>query len=476
MAYKTIIGLEIHSELMTNSKIFCNCTTEFGGDVNTHCCPVCLGLPGALPVINKKVVEYGIKAGLAFNSKIARETKMDRKNYFYPDLVKGYQISQDDIPLCSGGFVEIEKKDGPKKIRIRRIHIEEDTGKSLHSEDGGSLLDYNRSGVPLIEIVTEPDMNSPEEAKEFLEKLKATLEYIEVSDVKMEEGSLRCDVNINVVDEDTGKKTSISELKNLNSFRAVVKALEYEEKRHISLLKEGKENLKETRRWDEVNNETIVMRIKEGAADYRYFPEPDLIKLEIEEEWIEDIKSNLPELPHDKKERFMKEYDLPEYDAGVLTQSKALAAFYEETVEYSKDPKQVSNWVMGDVLRRINDEELGIKDLKFTPKDLGDLLELIEEGKISNNIGKKVLRDMFDTGKSPNKIVKEKGLIQISDEGALKEIVEKVIEKNEQSVIDYKDGKDRALGFLVGQVMKETRGKANPQLANKLILEIIDEK
>ncbi|MCB5558708.1 Asp-tRNA(Asn)/Glu-tRNA(Gln) amidotransferase subunit GatB [Anaerosalibacter bizertensis] len=476
MAYKTIIGLEIHSELMTNSKIFCNCTTEFGGDVNTHCCPVCLGLPGALPVINKRVVEYGIKAGLAFNSKIARETKMDRKNYFYPDLVKGYQISQDDIPLCSGGFIEIEKEDGPKKIRLRRIHIEEDTGKSLHSEDGGSLLDYNRSGVPLIEIVTEPDMNSPEEAKEFLEKLKATLEYIEVSDVKMEEGSLRCDVNINVVDEETGKKTSISELKNLNSFKAVVKALEYEEKRHISLLKEGKENLKETRRWDEVNNETIVMRIKEGAADYRYFPEPDLIKLEIEEEWIEDIKNNLPELPHDKKERFMKEYDLPEYDAGVLTQSKALAAFYEETVKYSKDPKQVSNWVMGDVLRRINDEELDIKDLKFTPKDLGDLLELIEEGKISNNIGKKVLRDMFDTGKSPNKIVKEKGLIQISDEGALKEIVEKVIEKNEQSVIDYKDGKDRALGFLVGQIMKETRGKANPQLANKLILEIIDEK
>ena len=476
MAYKTIIGLEIHSELMTNSKIFCNCTTEFGGDVNTHCCPVCLGLPGALPVINKRVVEYGIKAGLAFNSKIARETKMDRKNYFYPDLVKGYQISQDDIPLCSGGFIEIEKKDGPKKIRLRRIHIEEDTGKSLHSEDGGSLLDYNRSGVPLIEIVTEPDMNSPEEAKEFLEKLKATLEYIEVSDVKMEEGSLRCDVNINVVDEETGKKTSISELKNLNSFKAVVKALEYEEKRHIALLKEGKENLKETRRWDEVNNETIVMRIKEGAADYRYFPEPDLIKLEIEEEWIEDIKNNLPELPHDKKERFMKEYDLPEYDAGVLTQSKALAAFYEETVKYSKDPKQVSNWVMGDVLRRINDEELDIKDLKFTPKDLGDLLELIEEGKISNNIGKKVLRDMFDTGKSPNKIVKEKGLIQISDEGALKEIVEKVIEKNEQSVIDYKDGKDRALGFLVGQVMKETKGKANPQLANKLILEIIDEK
>lgn len=476
MAYKTIIGLEIHSELMTNSKIFCNCTTEFGGDINTHCCPICLGLPGALPVINKKVVEYGIKAGLAFNSDIARETKMDRKNYFYPDLVKGYQISQDDIPLCDGGYIEIETEKGPKKIRLTRIHIEEDTGKSIHSEDGGSLLDYNRGGVPLIEIVTEPDMNSPEEAKDFLEKLKAILEYIEVSDVKMEEGSLRCDVNVNVMDEKTGRKTSITELKNLNSFKAAVKSLEYEEKRHIEILEEGKDSEKETRRWDEINNETIVMRTKGEAADYRYFPEPDLVKMEIEEDWIEDIRKKLPELPHKRKERFMKEYDLPEYDAGVLTQSKGLAGFYEDTVKYFKDPKQVSNWIMGDVLRRINDEELEIEDLKITSKDLGDLLVLVDEGKISNNIGKKVLKDMFDTGKSPSKIVKEKGLIQISDEGDLKGIVEKVIDKNEQSVIDYRDGKDRALGFLVGQVMKETRGKANPQLANKLILEIIDEK
>lgn len=476
MAYKTIIGLEIHSELMTNSKIFCNCTTEFGGDINTHCCPICLGLPGALPVINKKVVEYGIKAGLAFNSDIARETKMDRKNYFYPDLVKGYQISQDDIPLCDGGYIEIETEKGPKKIRLTRIHIEEDTGKSIHSEDGGSLLDYNRGGVPLIEIVTEPDMNSPEEAKDFLEKLKAILEYIEVSDVKMEEGSLRCDVNVNVMDEKTGRKTSITELKNLNSFKAAVKSLEYEEKRHIEILEEGKDSEKETRRWDEINNETIVMRTKGEAADYRYFPEPDLVKMEIEEDWIEDIRKKLPELPHKRKERFMKEYDLPEYDAGVLTQSKDLAGFYEDTVKYFKDPKQVSNWIMGDVLRRINDEELEIEDLKITSKDLGDLLVLVDEGKISNNIGKKVLKDMFDTGKSPSKIVKEKGLIQISDEGDLKGIVEKVIDKNEQSVIDYRDGKDRALGFLVGQVMKETRGKANPQLANKLILEIIDEK
>lgn len=474
MTYKTIIGLEIHAELATNSKIYCGCTTEFGGEANTHCCPICLGLPGALPVINKKVVEYGIKAGIAFNSKIAKETKMDRKNYFYPDLVKGYQISQYDIPLCDGGFIEIETGKGPKNIRLTRIHIEEDTGKSIHSDDGGTLLDYNRSGVPLIEIVSEPDMNSPEEAREFLEKLKATLRYIEVSDCKMEEGSLRCDVNINVVDEETGKRTTITELKNLNSFKAAVKAMEYEEKRHISLLKEGKDTLKETRRWDELKNETIVMRVKETASDYRYFPEPDLVKMKIEEEWVDKIRRNLPELPHDKKERFIKEYDIPEYDAGVLTQTKELANYFEETAEYSKDPKQASNWIMGDVLRQLKDEEIEIDQLKTNPKDLAELISLINDGKISNNIGKKVIKEMFETGKSASTVVKEKGLIQITDEGELKHVVEKVINNNEQSVIDYRNGKDRALGFLVGQVMKETRGKANPQLVNKLILEIID--
>lgn len=476
MAYKTIIGLEIHSELMTKSKIFCNCTTEFGGEANTHCCPVCLGLPGALPVINKKVVEYGIKAGLAFNSKIARETKMDRKNYFYPDLVKGYQISQYDIPLCDGGFIEIETEKGPKIIRLMRIHIEEDTGKSIHSEDGGSLLDFNRSGVPLIEIVTQPDMNSPEEARDFLEKLKATLRYIEVSDCKMEEGSLRCDININVIDEETGVRTSITELKNLNSFKSAVKAMEYEEKRHIAFLKEGKDVVRETRRWDEVKNETIVMRAKASVSDYRYFPEPDMVKMKVEEEWIETIKENLPELPHDKKERFMEVYNLPEYDAGVLTQTKELANFYEETVKYVNDPKQVSNWVMGDVLRRLKDEEIETEDLTLKPSDLAELIELIKDGKISNNIGKKVLKDMFETGKSASTIVKEKGLIQISNEGEIKTIVEKVIGENEQSVIDYHNGKDRALGFLVGQVMKATRGKANPQLVNKLVLEIIEKE
>lgn len=476
MAYKAVVGLEIHVELSTKTKIFCGCSNEFGKDANTQCCPVCLGLPGALPVLNKSVVEYAIRAGLAFNCDIATNTMMDRKNYFYPDLVKGFQISQDDIPICLGGYVEIETENGPKKIRLIRIHIEEDTGKSIHSETGDSLLDYNRSGVPLIEIVTEPDINSKEEAQGFLDKLKSTLQYLEVSDCKMEEGSLRCDVNFNIVDAENNVKTNISELKNLNSFSAVGRAIEYEEKRHIALLEEGKNTIKETRRWNEVDGNTVSMRAKGEVADYRYGTESDIAPIKIDEGWIEDIRKNLPELPHHKKERFIKEYDIPEYDAGVLTQSKELSFFFEETAKLVKDPKQVSNWIMGDVLRRINDEGIEVGDLKFAPKDLADLLKLIEEGKISNNIGKKVLRDMFESGKKPDVIVKEKGLIQISDEGELKSIIEKVLSENEQSIIDYKNGKDRALGFLVGQTMKATRGKANPQLVNKMIVDALNER
>ncbi|MTI66816.1 MAG: Asp-tRNA(Asn)/Glu-tRNA(Gln) amidotransferase subunit GatB [Firmicutes bacterium] len=474
MSYKTLIGLEIHAELMTESKIFCKCSTEFGGDVNTHTCPICLGMPGTLPVLNKRVVEYGIRAGIAFNCDIAKRTKMDRKNYFYPDLVKGYQISQYDLPLCKDGAIKIETDQGEKEIGLIRIHIEEDTGKSIHSNDGGSLLDYNRSGVPLIEIVSQPDMNSPEEAKLFLEKLKATLQYIEVSDCKMEQGSLRCDVNINIIDEDTGNKTTVTELKNLNSFKSAVKAMEFEQKRHIGLLEQGKDTKRETRRWDESKSETILMRVKEDAADYRYFPEPDVVELDIEKDWVKKIKEDIPELPHVKRERFVKEYDIPSYDAEVLTSTKALADFYEETVKHTKDPKQVSNWIMTDILRRLKDEELEIDDIKFTAENLADLIKLVNGGKISNNIGKKVLRTMFEEGKDPNTIVKEKGLIQINDEDKLNEIIDGILAENEQSIIDYKNGKDRALGYLVGQVMKATKGKANPQKANQIIREKIN--
>lgn len=476
MGYKTIVGLEIHVELLTKTKIFCNCVNEFGGDANTHCCPVCLGLPGAIPKLNKGALEFGIKAGLAFNCQISEWVKMDRKHYFYPDLSKGYQVSQDDNPLCRNGYVEIEVEEGLKRIGIQRIHMEEDTGKSIHTEGGDTLVDYNRAGVPLIEIVTAPDINSSEEARMFLENLRNILRYIEVSDCKMEEGSLRCDVNINVVDTETGKKTNITELKNLNSFKSVASAIEYEERRHISLLEKGENTAKETRRWNEVENKTVVMRDKGSADNYRYAVDVDVLPVVIEKEWIDEIRDSLPELPHQKKERFIKEYALPEYDAGVLTQSKELAQFYEETNKYAKDPKQVSNWVMGDVLRRLNDEEMEIEDLKFQPKDLADLLEFINAGKISNNIGKKVLREMFETGEKPEAIIKKKGLIQISDEGELEGIIEKVLDENQQSVIDYKNGKDRALGFIIGQVMKATKGKANPQLVNKMVRERIEKR
>lgn len=476
MSYKTIIGLEIHVELATKTKMFCSCINAFGGEANTHCCPVCIGLPGSMPKINKKAIEYGIKAGIAFNSHINSNTRMDRKNYFYADLVKGYQISQDDIPLCEGGYIEIELDNEIKKIHLQRIHIEEDTGKLTHIDDKNTLIDYNRAGVPLIEIVTKPEMNTPEEARLFLEKLRAILKYIEVSDCKMEEGSLRCDININVVDLETGKKTNITEIKNLNSFRGAVKAMEYEEKRHINLLKQGENTVKETRRWDEVKNETITMREKGEASDYRFAPDGDIAPIEISIDWIEEIKRNLPELPHHKKERFIKQYNLDDYDAGVLTASRDLALFFEETLKEIDDSRLVSNWIMGDVLRRLNDDEVEIQDTSLTPKSLASLISLVKDGKINNNTGKKVLNEVFDTGKDPETIVKEKGLIQISDEGALKEIIENILNQNEQSIIDYKNGKDRALGFLVGQIMKASRGKANPQIVNKMLLEMINER
>lgn len=462
---------------MTNTKIFCSCANEFGGEANSHCCPVCLGLPGAIPILNRRVLEYAIKAGTAFNCDISNYLKMDRKNYFYSDLTKGFQISQDNFPICSGGYIELDLNgDENKKIHLYRIHIEEDTGKQIHTENDETLLDYNRAGVPLIEIVTKPEINSGEEARLFLENLRATLKYIEVSDCKMEEGSLRCDVNINVIDTETGDKTKITEIKNLNSFRSVVKAIEFEEDRHIDLLKNGEDTDKETRRWDEVKAETIVMRSKGGASDYRFALEGDIPPFTIEDSFIRKIQDNMPELPYEKKERFIDQYKLNQYDAGVLTQSRELATFFEETVKNINDTKLVSNWIMGDVLRRLNEEEAEIDSLKFDAKALADLITLVKDGRINNNTGKRVLRDMFETGKNPKDIVKEQGLIQISDESELEGIVDTVLDENEQSIIDYKNGKDRAIGFLVGQIMKKTRGKANPQLVNELLLNKIKDK
>ena len=476
MAIKTLIGLEIHVELSTDKKMFCNCRNQYGADANTLVCPVCLGLPGALPVVDKQAVEYALRAGLAFDCQIADVIRMDRKNYFYPDLTKGYQISQSDNPLCSGGYLEIEPEAGPKRISLDRIHIEEDTGKQLHTEDGTSLLDFNRSGVPLVEIVSNPDMNSSEEAKLFLEKLRNTLKYIGISDVRMEEGSLRCDVNINVVDQEKGTRTSITEVKNLNSFRSAVKAIEYEEARHIRLLDEGESNVKETRRWDEVAGETVIMRRKYTADDYRFANEADITPIPVDRAWVEEIRKSLPELPHAKKMRFMEDYSLSDYDAGVLTQSQDLAHFFEETLDHVKDAKLLGNWMMGDVLRRLKDEDKDFDQMPISSRDLADLINLVKEDKINNNTGKKVLREMFETGKAPGEIVKEKGLIQISDQGELEKIVIETLDSNPQSIEDFKNGKDRAIGFLVGQIMKATKGKANPQLVNKLLMEKIKER
>lgn len=470
--YEVVIGLEVHAELSTKTKIFCSCPTEFGGEPNTHCCPVCMAMPGALPVLNKKVVEYAIKAGLATNCDIARISKNDRKNYFYPDLPKSYQISQFDMPLCTKGYVEIETEDGPKKIGLVRIHIEEDAGKLNHDEFGrGSLVDLNRSGVPLIEIVSEPDMRSTKEVESYLKKLKSILEYIEVSDCKMQEGSLRADVNVSVRkkgDKEFGTRT---EMKNMNSFRSITRAIEYEAMRQVEVIEQGGKIYQETLRWDEVSGKTFSMRDKENAQDYRYFPEPDLGIIKISDEMIENIKKTLPEMPESRKERYIKEFKLPEYDSNILTSSKYLSDLFEKATEKCHNPKAVSNWIMTDITRILNEKEQEPNDIPFKAEDLGKLVELIDKGTISSKIAKQVLEEMFENPKDPEDIIREKGWIQISDEGAIKEVVTKILEANPASIADFKAGKDRALGFLVGQAMKETRGKANPQMLNKMFLE-----
>ncbi|SFI59402.1 Asp-tRNA(Asn)/Glu-tRNA(Gln) amidotransferase subunit GatB [Thermoflavimicrobium dichotomicum] len=472
--YETVIGLEVHVELSTKTKIFCSCSTEFGAPPNTHTCPVCLGHPGVLPVLNREAVNYAIKAAMALNCEIAEYSKFDRKNYFYPDLPKAYQISQYDQPIGQNGWIEIEVDGEKKRIGITRVHLEEDAGKLNHEEDGeASLVDYNRVGVPLIEIVSEPDLRSPQEAKAYLEKLKAIMQYIEVSDVKMEEGSLRCDANISLRPAGSKEFGVKTELKNLNSFRNVERALEYEQKRHAEMLDRGEEIVQQTLRWLENENRTKLMRTKEEAHDYRYFPEPDLVRLYIDEAWKEEIRSSIPELPDARKERYMRDFGLSSYDAGILTASKATAEFFEQTVVEKADPKLAANWIISDLLGYLNSEGLELHQVRMTPGHLAQMIGLIQDGTISSKLAKKVFKEILDTGKEPKQIVEEKGWVQISDESQLKEEVAKVLANNPQSVEDFKNGKDRAIGFLVGQVMKATKGKANPQLVNKLIREQI---
>ena len=472
-SYETVIGLEVHAELSTKTKIFCSCPTEFGGAPNTHTCPICMAMPGTLPVLNEKVVEYAVKAGLATNCEISRNSKNDRKNYFYPDLPKSYQISQFDKPLCEHGYIEIEDEEGnKKKIRLLRIHIEEDAGKLNHDDfSGESLVDLNRAGVPLIEMVSEPDLRSAYEVEQYLRKLKSILEYIEVSDCKMQEGSLRADVNVSVRKKGATEFGTRTEMKNMNSFRSITRAIEYEVDRQIDLIEDGGKVEQETLRWDDVSGKTFSMRDKEDAQDYRYFPDPDLVAIKLSDEYIENIKNNLPELPESRKQRYLEQYNLSEKDANIITGSKYLSNLFEGAIKVCNNPKAVNNWIISDISRILNETEMEPIEIPFDAEQLGKLIILIDKGTISSSIAKKVLEELFENPKDPEEIVKEKGWIQISDEGAIKEVVLKVLENNPQSVADYKAGKEKAIGFLVGQAMKETKGKANPQMLNKMFKE-----
>ncbi|MBY0165233.1 Asp-tRNA(Asn)/Glu-tRNA(Gln) amidotransferase subunit GatB [Paenibacillus lautus] len=473
--YETVIGLEVHVELHTHSKIFCGCSTAFGAPPNTHTCPICLGHPGVLPVLNRQAVEYAIKAAMALNCTIGDVSKFDRKNYFYPDSPKAYQISQYDQPIGENGWIDIEVDGKTKRIGITRLHLEEDAGKLTHVDGGyASLVDFNRVGTPLVEIVSEPEISTPEEAKAYLEKMRAIMQYCDVSDVKMEEGSLRCDANISLRPWGQKEFGTKAELKNMNSFRGVQRGLEYEQFRQAEILDEGGVIVQETRRWDEAQAKTFSMRGKEQAHDYRYFPDPDLVSVHISEEWKEAVRATIPELPDARKARYASEYGLPDYDAAVITSSKLLADFFEDSLNYTKDAKSVSNWIMGDLLGYLNSNNLELSEVKITGQGLGEMIGLIEKGTISSKIAKTVFKEMLESGKLPAQIVEEKGLVQISDEGAIKGIVEQVVANNPQSVEDYKAGKQKAIGFLVGQVMKESKGKANPALANKLLVEVLN--
>lgn len=475
MDYEIVIGLEVHSELKTKSKIFCGCSTAFGSEQNTNVCPVCLGLPGVLPVVNEKVIEFAIKAGLALNCEILPFSKFDRKNYYYPDLPKNFQTSQYDLPIAVNGYLDIEVNGEQKRIGITRVHMEEDAGKLVHAgsiaTSDYSLVDYNRTGVPLIEIVSEPDMRSPEEAKAYLEKLKAILQYIDVSDCKMEEGSLRCDANISLRSSGSDKLGTKTEIKNLNSFKSVQRGLEYEAARHEEVLEDGGKIIQETRSWDETNGVTVSLRSKEQAHDYRYFPEPDLVPIIVDPAKIEEIRKNLPELPDARKARLTADYGLSSYDAGVITASRAMADYYDEIIKLNVDAKIAVNWLMGEVLKHLNNANMDIEACPVTPKKLAGLISLIDKGTISNKIAKTIFEEMWTTGKDAEVIVKEKGMVQISDAGEIIGIIDKVIADNPQSVADFNAGKEKAIGFLVGQTMKQTKGRANPEMVNKLLRE-----
>ncbi|HJV18220.1 MAG TPA: Asp-tRNA(Asn)/Glu-tRNA(Gln) amidotransferase subunit GatB [Bacillales bacterium] len=475
MEFETVIGLEVHVELKTASKIFSASPNQFGAEPNTNTNMVDLGMPGVLPVLNKKAVEYGMKAAMAINCEVATHTKFDRKNYFYPDNPKAYQISQFDQPIGEHGWIEIEVNGYTKKIGITRIHLEEDAGKLNHG-DGYSLVDYNRQGTPLVEIVSEPDIRTPDEAYAYLEKLKSIIQYTGVSDCKMEEGSLRCDANISirpVGQQEFGTKT---ELKNLNSFNFVRKGLEYEEKRQREVVSAGGTIDQETRRFDEATGTTILMRVKEGSDDYRYFPEPDLMDLYIDDEWKARIQAEIPELPDARQKRYVEELGLPLYDAKVLTATREMADFFEAAIKAGTEAKPASNWIMGDVSAYLNAEQKELADILLTPESLAEMIQLIDNGTISSKIAKTVFKELIENGGSAEQIVKDKGLVQISDEGALLKIVSEILDTNPQSIEDFKNGKSKAVGFLVGQIMKATKGQANPQMVNKILNEEIQKR
>lgn len=472
--YETVIGLEVHVELATKTKIFCGCSTAFGAAPNTHTCPVCTGMPGSLPVLNKQVVEYAMAIGLATNCKITQVCKFDRKNYFYPDNPQNYQISQLYLPIARDGYVEIEVGDVKKQVRIHEMHMEEDAGKLVHDEwDDTSLVDYNRSGVPLVEIVSEPDMRSAEEVIAYLEKLRQIIQYLGASDCKLQEGSMRADVNLSVREVGSTQFGTRTEMKNLNSFKAISHAIEGERARQIELLEEGKAVIQETRRWDDNKESSYAMRSKEDAQDYRYFPEPDLVPIVISDEWIETIKSRQPELRTEKLERYKREFDIPQYDAEIITESKSMADLFEAATAICKKPKKVSNWLMVETMRLMKEQGLEPEELRFSAENLAKLVDLADAGTINSTVAKEVFEKVFAENIDPEKYVEEHGLKTVNDEGALKATLEKVIAENPQAVADYKGGKEKALGALVGQTMKAMKGKANPGMVNQMLREML---